>query len=72
LIVIDPLLDPSETGLIGMEYNHLTTTVGSLPSQRTSTQPTFAAAIVELLAQARVRAGDERHKRIKRSIRSIY
>jgi poly-gamma-glutamate system protein len=57
-IPIDPLLDPNETGLIGLDYNDLTTTVGSLPSKRTSTQPAFAAIVVEMLAQVGVRTGD--------------
>lgn len=57
-IPIDPLLDPNGTGLIGAAYNDITTTRGSLVSKRTSTNPAFAAAVVEMLAQAGARPGD--------------
>ena len=57
-IGIDPLIDVNETGMIGERYNDLTTTVGSLPSKRTSTNPAFAASMVDMLVQAGVRSGD--------------
>jgi len=57
-IKIDPLIDINGTGMIGERYNDLTTTVGSLPSKRTSTNPSFAAAVVEMLAKADVHPGD--------------
>jgi poly-gamma-glutamate system protein len=57
-IKIDPLIDTNGTGMIGERYNDLTTTVGSLPSKRTSTNPSFAAAVVEMLARAGVHRGD--------------
>jgi poly-gamma-glutamate system protein len=57
-IKIDPLIDINETGMIGERYNDLTTTVGSLPSKRTSANPSFAATVVEMLAQAGVHRGD--------------
>jgi poly-gamma-glutamate system protein len=57
-ITIDPLVDINETGMIGERYNDLTTTIGSLPSKRTSTNPSFAAAMVEMLDRAGVRRGD--------------
>jgi poly-gamma-glutamate system protein len=57
-IKIDPLIDTNETGMIGEKYNDLTTTVGSLASKRTSTNPLFAAAMVEMLSQAEVHRGD--------------
>ena len=56
---IDPGTDPNETGLIGPEYTDLTTTLGSLPAKRTSTQPLFAGVIVDMLGRADVRAGDK-------------
>ncbi len=57
-IKIDPSIDINETGMIGERYNDLTTTLGSLPSKRTSTNPQFAAAVVEMLDKARVHKGD--------------
>jgi len=57
-VPIDPVTDPGGTGLIGEAYNDLTTTAGSLASKRTSTNPAFAAVIVEMLEGAGVRKGD--------------
>lgn len=51
-------LDPNQTGLIGEEFNYLTTTVGSLESKRTSTNPDFAALLVELFLTAGLEEGD--------------
>jgi len=57
-IKIDPILDPNETGIIGVEYNDLTTTLGSLSSKRISTDPEFAAVVVDMLSQTGIQAGD--------------
>jgi poly-gamma-glutamate system protein len=57
-IKMDPMIDTNETGMIGERYNDLTTTVGSLASKKTSTNPLFAAAVVEMLSQAEVHRGD--------------
>ena len=57
-IKIDASIDIHETGMIGQRYNDLTTTLGSLPSKRTSTDPLFAAALVEMLDRANVHKGD--------------
>jgi poly-gamma-glutamate system protein len=57
-IEIDPLVDIHRTGMIGPRYNDLTTTVGSLASKRTSTNPAFAAAVVEMLDQVGAQRGD--------------
>ncbi|MCX5908831.1 MAG: poly-gamma-glutamate system protein [Deltaproteobacteria bacterium] len=57
-IAIDPQLDPNETGLIGVEYTDLTTTLGSLPSKRTSTNPNFAGVVVDMLKRTGARSGD--------------
>ena len=58
-IPIDRRLDPNETGLIGDEYTDITTTLGSLAAKRTSTNPAFAAVIVDMLDRAGVRPGDQ-------------
>ena len=50
--------DPNETGIIGKDYTDLTTTLGSLSSKRTSTNPNFAGVIVEMLSKAGVKTGD--------------
>lgn len=57
-IVIDPKYDINKTGIIGEEYNGITTTLGSLDSKRTSANPNFAAVMVELMKKAGFKAGD--------------
>lgn len=58
-IPIDPAADPNETGLIGDEYTLITTTLGDLPAKRTSTNPNFAALVVELFHQLGLAPGDK-------------
>ncbi len=55
---IDLIADPNQTGFIGMEYTQLTTTLGSIISKRTSTNPDFVALIIDLLLKAGVKKGD--------------
>lgn len=55
---LDAEADPLGTGLIGAAYTDLTSSLGFLPSKRTSTNAAWAAVIVELLDRAGVRAGD--------------
>lgn len=57
-IPIDRINDPNETGLIGLQYSHLTTERGDLNAKLTSTNPDFAALIVHLLSRAGVREHD--------------
>jgi poly-gamma-glutamate system protein len=54
----DPDVDGDDSGMLGQRYTDLTTTVGLLSAKRTSTRPEFAAAVVEMLDDAGVRAGD--------------
>jgi poly-gamma-glutamate system protein len=54
----DEALDPNHTALVGRDYTDLTTTLGSLPAKRTSTNPNLAGLVVALLDQAGVRRGD--------------
>ncbi len=54
---IDAALDPNQTGMIGSDYTDLTTTLGSLSSKRTSANPNFAGAVVEMLHEAGVKHG---------------
>jgi len=51
-------LDPNQTGLIGMEFTPLTTTLGNLTAKRTSTNPDFAALMVKFMKEARLTSGD--------------
>jgi poly-gamma-glutamate system protein len=57
-IRIERETDPNGTGLIGEEYTDITTSLGSLSSKRTSTNPNFAGVIVEMLFRAGVKMGD--------------
>ena len=57
-IVIDRLSDLNETGMIGIRYTGMTTTLGVLEAKRTSTQPDFAALAVDLLQQCGAQDGD--------------
>ena len=57
-IPIDPGTDVNRTGLIGLEYSPLTTSLGNLGAKRTSANPDFAAFIVRLLNEAGCEKGD--------------
>lgn len=57
-IVIDPINDPSQTGLIGFQHSLITTEYGELEAKLTSLNPNFAALIVQLLSEAGVKPGD--------------
>lgn len=50
--------DTFRTGLIGIASSPVTTDLGSLPSHRTTTDPVFAAAVVQMLYRAGVRPGN--------------
>ncbi len=56
-LTINPWTDPNRTGLIGFEWSPMTTTLGSLASKRTSTNPNLAAGLVRWLHEAGVREG---------------
>jgi poly-gamma-glutamate system protein len=51
-------LDPNQTGLIGPEWSETTTTPGSLSAKRTLTNPDFAALLLRLFREAKLRPGD--------------
>lgn len=50
--------DINHTGLVGLRYSPITTTIGDLAAKRTTTNPNFAALLVYLLHQAGVKEGD--------------
>ena len=57
-IEIDPHNDPNLSGLIGLEWTEMTSTIGHLDAKRTSIQSEMAATIVTLLTEAKVQKGD--------------
>jgi poly-gamma-glutamate system protein len=57
-IPIDPLNDPNETGLIGVQHSLITTEPGELSAKLTTTNPNIAALVVELLRKADAGPGD--------------
>jgi poly-gamma-glutamate system protein len=57
-IPIDQINDPNRTGLIGMQYSPITTERGDLNAKLTSTNPNFAALIVQLLKESGVEKND--------------
>ena len=57
-IIIDKNADPNQTGLIGLEFSPITTSIGSLEAKRTTTNPNFAGLLVLLLREAGVSEGD--------------
>ncbi|HEU5169523.1 MAG TPA: poly-gamma-glutamate system protein [Gemmatimonadales bacterium] len=56
-IAIDRRADPAGSGLIGVEFSLLTTTLGTLSSKQTSVDPAWAGVVADLLWQAGVRPG---------------
>jgi poly-gamma-glutamate system protein len=55
---IDVALDPNRTGLIGLEFSDITTTLGDPVSKRTSVNPGFAALSAAWLGDMGLKAGD--------------
>lgn len=57
-IEIDKNLDKNETGLMGLEWSGITTTLGDIEAKRTSTNPDFAALLVKLFKEVGLKEGD--------------
>ncbi len=57
-LMIDPINDPNQTGLIGLEHSPITSEPGDLNAKLTTTNPNIAAVIVELFKKCRLNAGD--------------
>lgn len=55
---IDRGSDPAGSGLIGLEWSGITTTLGNLPAKRSAAQPASAALLLRLLREAGVGEGD--------------
>lgn len=58
-IIVDPVVDPNGTGLIGDQFTIITTDRGNLTSKLTTTNPNFAAIVVDMLREAEVDHGDK-------------
>jgi poly-gamma-glutamate system protein len=56
--LIDPINDPNQTGLIGLQHSLITTEYGDLTAKLTTLNPNFAALIVQLLADTGAKPGD--------------
>lgn len=57
-VFTDDINDPNQTALIGQEYTQITTDRGYIEAKLSSTNPNFAALIVQLLKDAGVEKGD--------------
>lgn len=57
-VFIDPINDPNETALIGQEITLITTDRGNIEAKLTTTNPNFAAVIVEMLKEAELERND--------------
>jgi poly-gamma-glutamate system protein len=57
-LILDKNIDLNQTGLIGLEFSPITTSIGSIEAKRTTTNPNFAALIVSLLKKAKIESGD--------------
>ncbi|HEY8496262.1 MAG TPA: poly-gamma-glutamate system protein [Limnochordales bacterium] len=55
---IDRRIDPNGTGLIGVEWSIITTTLGNLEAKRTATHPAWAGVVVRWMREAGVEPGD--------------
>ncbi|MCF8365828.1 MAG: poly-gamma-glutamate system protein [Bacteroidales bacterium] len=58
-VFIDAINDPNQTALIGQEFTLITTDRGDIDAKLTSTNPNFAAVIVQLLKEADLNRGDQ-------------
>jgi poly-gamma-glutamate system protein len=55
---IDPIADPTDSGLIGFPITEITTNSGNLLAKQTTINPNWAAVVVKLLREAGVEDGD--------------
>jgi len=55
---VDTELDPTGSGMIGLASSPTTTNTGSLAAKRTTVNPNWAAAVIEMLRDAGVKRGD--------------
>ena len=55
---IDPQVDPTESGLVGLPMSLVTSVSGEVTAKQTSANPNFAAVFVDMLKEAEVGDGD--------------
>lgn len=55
---IDRAADINDTGLIGLDYSPITTTLGNLEAKRTGTNPNMAAVIIDMFHELGLEPGD--------------
>lgn len=58
-VFIDNVNDPNETGIIGEKYTPITTDRGLLAAKLSTTNPNFAAVVVDMLKKAELKKGDK-------------
>lgn len=51
--------DINRTGMIGLEYSFITTTIGNLEAKRTAINPNMAAVVVDMLHEVGLEKGDK-------------
>jgi len=54
---INPEVDPALSGIIGLPASPITTNMGYLPAKQTTVNPNWAAVLVDMLKEARVKEG---------------
>jgi poly-gamma-glutamate system protein len=57
-ISVDPIADPTGSGLIGVAMSDITSNTGNLLAKQTTINPNWAAVVIQLLHEADVREGD--------------
>ncbi len=57
-VVLDNINDPNDTRIIGTQFSEITSGRGSLPIKLSTTNPNFAALMVELYRDAGLKRGD--------------
>ncbi len=57
-VFVDSVNDPAQTALIGQEYTQITTDRGYLEAKLVSTNPNFAAVVVDMLHELEIERGD--------------
>lgn len=57
-VFVDTVNDPAQTALIGQEYTQITTDRGYLEAKLVSTNPNFAAVVIDLLHEVQLSRGD--------------
>lgn len=57
-VIVDAVNDPNQTALIGQEFSPITSDHGEIDAKLASTNPNFAAVVVELLEQVGVQEND--------------